>query len=41
VTLPRTKTYYKRVLDRVLAQARLGAQVRIDEAGTPFLWITR
>jgi hypothetical protein len=41
VRMPRTRTFYKRILDRVLAQARLGADVRIDEAGAPFLWITR
>jgi hypothetical protein len=41
VKLARTRTFYKRVLDRVLAQARLGSEVRIDEAGKPFLWITR
>jgi hypothetical protein len=41
VTLPRTRTFYKRVLDRVLAQAQLGARLRVDEAGTAFLWITR
>ena len=41
VRLARTRTFYKRVIDRALAQARLGSQVRIDEAGTPFLWITR
>jgi hypothetical protein len=41
IRLPRTRTYYKRVLDRVLAQARLGLDVRIDEAGTAFLWVTR
>jgi hypothetical protein len=41
VTLPRTRTYYKRILDRVLSQARLGGRLRIDEAGTPFYWITR
>jgi hypothetical protein len=41
VKLRRTRTFYKRVLDRVLSQARLGSQVRIDEAGKPFLWITR
>ena len=40
VRLARTRTIYKRVIDRVLAQAKLGSQVRIDEAGTPFLWIT-
>jgi hypothetical protein len=41
VRLARTRTFYKRVLDRVLSQARLGSQVRVDEAGRPFLWITR
>jgi hypothetical protein len=41
VRLARTRTFYKRVLDRVLSQARLGCQVRVDEAGNPFLWITR
>ncbi len=41
IRMPRTRTFYKRLLDRVLAQARLGSEVRIDEAGTPFLWITR
>jgi hypothetical protein len=41
VKLPRTRTFYKRVIDRVLAQARLGASLRVDEAGRPFLWITR
>jgi hypothetical protein len=41
VSVPKTRTYYKRVLDRVLAQARLASQVRVDEAGTPFLYITR
>jgi hypothetical protein len=41
VRLARTRTIYKRIIDRVLAQARLGSQVRVDEAGMPFLWITR
>jgi hypothetical protein len=41
VRLARTRTHYKRVIDRVLAQARLHSQIRVDEAGTPFLWITR
>ncbi|HEY3391789.1 MAG TPA: hypothetical protein VGK58_03725 [Lacipirellulaceae bacterium] len=41
VQLARTRTIYKRVIDRVLAQAKLGSQIRVDEAGTPFLWITR
>lgn len=41
VTLPRTRTYYKRIVDRALAQARLGGRLRIDEAGNVFYWITR
>ena len=41
VRFPRSRTFYKRVIDRVLAQARLGSQLRVDEAGAPFLWITR
>jgi hypothetical protein len=41
VHLPRTRTYYKRILDRILSQARLHSQIRVDEAGTVFLWITR
>jgi hypothetical protein len=41
VRVPRSRTYYKRVIDRVLSQARLGSQLRVDEAGSPFLWITR
>jgi hypothetical protein len=41
VRLPRTRIFYKRLIDRVLAQARMGSQLRIDEAGKPFLWVTR
>jgi hypothetical protein len=41
VRLARTRSSYMRVLDRVLAQARLHCQLRVDEAGKPFLWITR
>ena len=33
------RTFYKRVLDRVLFQARLELEVRVDEANRPFLWI--
>jgi hypothetical protein len=40
VKMTRTRTSYRRVIDRLLAQARLGSQLRVDEAGTPFLWIT-
>jgi hypothetical protein len=41
VHLPRSRTYYKRILDRVLAQAHLNGTVRVDEAGTAFLWISK
>lgn len=41
VKLAPTKTTYKRVIDRLISQAHLGSQVRVDEAGMPFLWITR
>jgi hypothetical protein len=40
VGLPQTKTYYDRVLDQLLFQARLRYDLRVDEAGKPFLWIT-
>jgi hypothetical protein len=41
VRLARTRTSYKRVIDRAVAHARLHSQVRIDEAGNAFLWISR
>ncbi|MEX2315695.1 MAG: hypothetical protein WD669_00990 [Pirellulales bacterium] len=41
IKLQRTQTSYKRLLDRVLAQAGLGCELRADEAGTVFLWISR
>jgi hypothetical protein len=41
VAIPRTRTFYKRILDRALSQARLHGQLRVDEAGTPFFWITK
>ncbi len=40
VTVPSTRTYYKRILDQALTKARLRAELRVDEAGHPFLWIT-
>lgn len=39
VTVPPTRTYYKRALERVLYAARLRPELRLDEAGKPFLWI--
>jgi hypothetical protein len=41
VKLARTKTSYKRVIDRILSQAHLSSDIRTDEAGVPFLWITQ
>jgi hypothetical protein len=41
VRIPRTRTSYKRIIDRAVSHARLHSHVRIDEAGQPFLWITR
>lgn len=40
-SVPAGRTYYKRILDRVLFKATLHIEIRTDEAGTPFLWITR
>ncbi len=34
------KTFYGRVLGRVLSQAHLTSEVRVDDAGKPFIWIT-
>jgi hypothetical protein len=40
VSVPVGRTYYKRVVDRILAQAMLAGELRVDEAGRPFYWIT-
>jgi hypothetical protein len=40
VTLPKSKTSYGRILDRLLFQVRLQYELRLDEANQPFLWIT-
>lgn len=40
VELPKTNTYYDRILDRLLAQAKLKYELRIDEADKPLLWIS-
>jgi hypothetical protein len=34
------KTYYRRILERVLYQAGMKFEVRVDDAGKPFIWIT-
>ena len=40
VSFPSKRTFYKRVLDRVLFQAGLQAEVRSDDADHPFIWLT-
>ncbi len=40
VRFPKDKTFYKKILDHVLYQAMLTLELKVDEAGTPFLWVT-
>jgi hypothetical protein len=40
ISFPEQHTFYKRVLDNLLFQARLTSDLRVDDAGKPFLWIT-
>jgi hypothetical protein len=40
VDLPKTNTFYDRVLDRILFSAGLKYELRVDEADKPFLWVT-
>ncbi len=42
VNIPKMRTYYQKIVDRLLAQAKpqLTSEIRVDEAGQPFLWIT-
>jgi hypothetical protein len=41
VKLPRTRLSYGRILDKLLFQARLHGELRVDEAGAVFYWISR
>jgi hypothetical protein len=41
VRVDKGRMSYKRLLDRVAAQARMGCDVRVDEAGAVFVWIGR
>jgi hypothetical protein len=41
VKVPRTKTYPRHAVDRVLAQGRLAGELRVDELGAPFYWVTQ
>ena len=40
VSHPAGNTYYKRILDRMLSQAKLTGRWRQDEAGKVFYWVT-
>ena len=40
VSLPRSRTTYSLALRKLLFQAGLKFEVRLDEAGAPFLWVT-
>jgi hypothetical protein len=40
VDIPKTNTFYAKILDRVLFQANLKYEIRIDEAGKPLLWVS-
>lgn len=40
VTLPKTNTFYQSIMQRLLFQAKLKHEVRLDEADRPFLWVT-
>ncbi len=40
VSIPATKTYYNRIFQRILFQAKLRNELRVDERGQPFLWIS-
>jgi hypothetical protein len=39
VTLPQSRTTYSLALRKLLFQAGLKFEIRVDEAGTPFLWV--
>jgi hypothetical protein len=41
VDVKRSKTYVKKAFDQALARAHLASELRVDERGTPFLWITQ
>ncbi len=40
VSLTESNIFYSRALDRLLSQARLKYEIRLDEADKPLLWIT-
>jgi hypothetical protein len=40
VGIPKTNTFYAKILDRLLFPAMLRYEVRVDEAGKPLLWVS-
>jgi hypothetical protein len=41
VKFPNRKTYIRSAVDSILAQGRVSGELRVDEAGRPFYWITK
>ncbi len=41
VSLPKKRTFLKSAIGKLLSQARLAEELRVDEQGRPFLWVTR
>jgi hypothetical protein len=40
VSLPPGRTYYQKIVERLLYQAKLKCELRVDEAKKPFLWVS-
>lgn len=40
VSLPEGKLWYARILDKLLYQAKLQGEWRLDDGGSPFFWVT-
>lgn len=40
VSFPKSRSFYKKIIDRLLYQAKLKSELRVDESGSAFLWIT-
>jgi hypothetical protein len=40
VNAPQNRTSNSRLLSKILSQAKLKYEVRVDEAGNPLIWVT-
>jgi hypothetical protein len=40
VSYPAKRTFYKKIISNLLYQAKLKSELRVDEAGNPWLWIS-